>query len=218
MIDIHTHILPGVDDGSQNTQESLEMLKIQLNQGINRVVLTPHVYSVAQKVSSKSFPSLFENFQKVVKDKFPEISLYLGAELKYNPHRNMDFESLAFKGFNHKYILIEFSMRVKEPIVEVLYNLTRSGYTPILAHGERYLYLNLDDYKQIKKDGTLIQINSGAVLNLDGHKLKRRANLLLKNNLVDLIASDAHNTDTRSPNLKEALDKVSKTFIQKELT
>jgi len=63
MIDIHTHILPGVDDGSQNTQESLEMLKIQLNQGVKRIVLTPHVYSVAQKVSSNDFPKLFEDFK-----------------------------------------------------------------------------------------------------------------------------------------------------------
>ncbi len=217
MIDIHTHILPNVDDGSDNISLSIEMLKKMYDDGIKEVVLTPHTYSVAQRVSSTKYEKLFNDFEEVVSRELPEIKLYLGSEIRYSPTRQINYENLYFKGFSKKYVLMEFSMRFEEPIFETLYNIKRKGYEPILAHAERYLYLTLEDYYQIKNDNIIIQVNSGALLGLDGKSLKKRADLLMKHDLIDIIASDCHNLSNRPPNLKEALEKYKKTFTNKEL-
>ncbi len=216
-MDIHTHILPGVDDGAKTKEEALEMLKLQIKSGITKVVLTPHVNNNVQKVSSKRYEDLFNEFSKYVYDNLEGIKLYLGYEVKYNPMRHTNYEEYIFKGFKHKYILIEFSTNHEEPITEVVYNLLRKGFIPIVAHAERYLYLKFDDVKQLKEDGALIQINSGALLGNDGRVYKKQAYKFLKHQFIDFIASDTHNMHDRKPNLALALKKFAKNFQMKTL-
>lgn len=215
MIDIHTHILPLVDDGSQSIEESLAMLKMQLDQGIDQVILTPHVQNRVQKVSSNEFTKRFDELQKIVKEQLPEMQLYLGAEVKYDEFKDTDYDKYVIRGTN--YLLIEFSTTKEEPIVDVIYNLIAKGYQPIIAHIERYRYLSIDDIKRLKQDGALIQVNSNAVLGIDGFKYKRLSHKYIKLNLVDFIASDCHDGTKRIPNVKKALDKFKKIFTNKEL-
>src|SRR5690554_2307065 len=208
MMDIHTHILPGVDDGVNTYEEALEVLKYQLNSGVNKVVLTPHVNNSAQKVSSKTYANRFEIFKERILKDLPEIELYLGYEVKYAPFKETDYESLIFQGFKQKYLLIEFSVRGKEPVVDVIYNLIAKGITPIIAHIERYSYLEMEDVRRIKSYGALTQINSGAILGSDGKVYKKQANRYLKAGLIDFIASDCHNLEDRMPNLIKGLKKA----------
>lgn len=215
MIDIHTHILPGVDDGSENFEESIEMLKIQLASGITKVVLTPHINSLASKVSSSVIEDKFYEFKEAAEKLVPEVELFFGAEIRYRANKDIDYERFAFRGFDKKYVLIEFAVHNAEPAVDVLYNLVTKGYQPILAHAERYSYLSVNDIRRIKLDGTLIQVNASAVLGLEGKKLKRRALNFIKLGLVDIMASDTHNTNHRKPNLVEGLKRVSKIFEMK---
>ncbi len=215
MIDMHTHILPGVDDGAKTNEEALAMLKMELEQGITKVVLTPHVQNSVQKVSSKEYLDRFNDFQAYVKTHLPEMTLYLGAEVKYNPFEKTDYRKYVFKNTN--YILIEFSVKRVEPIVDVLYNLVTKEFQPILAHAERYEYLTIDDIRNIRKDGSLIQVNADAILGIDGPKVKKTALKLINEGLVDLIASDTHNATNRCPNISKALNKVSKKFNKNKL-
>ena len=215
MIDMHNHILPLVDDGAKSYEMALSMLKMELAQGITRVVLTPHVQNRVQKVSSKELKPRFEAFKAYVKEKLPEMTLYLGAEVKYDALKTTDYERFVFEGT--KYILMEFSTKEHDPISDVMYDLIAKGFKPILAHIERYPYLELDDIIRMKNDGVLIQVNAGAILGSDGFATKRRAMKLINLELVDLIASDAHNTLTRKPNVLPALNKIAKKFDQNKL-
>ncbi len=217
MMDIHTHILPGVDDGMQTYEIALDALKYQLKRGISHVVLTPHVNNAAQKVSSKAYPERFEAFQTQVSKDLPEMTLYLGYEVRYSSVINIDYEEFIFQGFNKKYLLIEFSTKSMDSIHDVIYDLTVKGFTPIIAHIERYLYLEMEEVVLMKSYGAQIQINSGAILGLDGKVIRKQALKYLKMGLVDYIASDCHNMDKRKPNLAEALKKVPKDFKMKEL-
>lgn len=217
MMDIHTHILPGVDDGMQTYEIALDALKYQLKSGISHVVLTPHVNNAAQKVSSKEYFSRFNDFRTQVAKDLPEMNLYLGHEVRYSPVKNIEYEEYIFQGFNNKYLLIEFSTRTSDPIHDVIYDLTVKGFTPIIAHIERYLYLEMEEVILMKSYGAQIQINSGAILGFDGKVIRKQALKYFKLGLVDYVASDCHNMDNRKPNLVEALKKVPKDFKMKEL-
>lgn len=215
MIDMHAHILPSVDDGAQSYEEALEMLKSEFEQGVTRVVLTPHVQHRVQKVSFDEFLPIFQTLENQVKIELPEMKLYLGAEVKYDAFKKTDYLKYSIQGTN--YILIEFSVKNPEPIVDVLYDLVAKGFQPILAHAERYAYLTNEDIVSIKKDGSLIQVNAGAILGMDGAKAKKTAMKLINEELVDLIASDAHNAKDRNPNVSKALSKISKKFDKNKL-
>jgi len=217
MMDIHTHILPGVDDGMQTYEIALDALKYQFKSGISHVVLTPHVNNAAQKVSSKEYQARFSAFKTQVAKDLPEMTLYLGHEVRYSPVKKIDYEEFVFQGFNKKYLLIEFSTKTIDPIHDVVYDLTVKGFTPIIAHIERYLYLEMEEVAHMKSYGAQIQINSGAILGIDGRVIRKQALKYLKMDLVDYIASDCHNMDNRKPNLAEALKKVPKDFKMKEL-
>lgn len=217
MMDIHTHILPGVDDGVQSYEEALAVLKAQRDSGITQVVITPHVHSVAQKVSSKTYQERFEALKKQIAIDLPEMTLYLGFELRHHQFKKVNYADYVFQGFKKPYILMEFSWSKPDNITEVIYDLVAKGFVPIVAHIERYDYLSLEEVKRIKSYGAIIQINSGAVLGLDPKRYNRLAHKYLKEGLVDIIASDCHNMDTRRPNLVEALQKAPKGFKNTEL-
>lgn len=217
MMDIHTHILPGVDDGVQTYEEALAVLKHQLQSGVNKVVITPHVHNSSQKVSSKEYVKLFYDLKKRVEVDLPEMTLYLGYEVKFNQEKSKEYHNFVFQGFKEKYLLIEFSVQNKERIHDIVYNLVAKGFTPIIAHIERYLYLDMFDVERIRSLGAIIQVNSGAILGLDGKQFKKQAKKYFKKGFVDIIASDCHNLECRKPNLMEALKKAPKDFKMKVL-
>ena len=199
-IDLHTHILFNVDDGSNDIETSLEMLRRQIEQSVSHVVLTPHVQSRVQKygrdVHQKNFLALK---QAVIKENLP-INLYLGAEVLYRSHLTPNYQALTLG--QSPYLLLEFSTKEEQPIEEIVYDISRMGFIPIIAHIERYNYLTLSDIELIKKTGALIQVNTTSVLGLDKSVQVRKVMKLFTAGLVDLVASDCHNLDLRSPNLR----------------
>src|SRR5690554_2685223 len=116
MIDIHTHILPGVDDGAKTNEEALKMLELSFEQGITRVVLTPHVQNRVQKVSSRKLPEIFHTFKSYVSKHLPAMKLFLGAEVKYEPFKEVDYSRYLYD--SQKYILMEFSVKIPEPVID----------------------------------------------------------------------------------------------------
>lgn len=202
MIDIHNHALYGVDDGAKTIEDSIAMINHAIEIGIKELFLTPHYNRRYNKVNVKKE---FEELVKIYKDS--PIKLYLGREYRYNSLE-------PFKQFtmgNSNYILLEFSTTIPDPIEEVCYNVSRNGFIPIIAHIERYHYLTKEDYEELK-DVALFQINSEAVIGKSSFKKDRKiVKYLLKQGLVDFVASDAHNTTDR----KNTLDKAHN-YIQKK--
>lgn len=211
MIDIHTHILPNVDDGSSGLDESIELLNQAINQGITHIFLTPHII-----LNSSKYPGVevirqrFEQFKEQVSNL--GIKLYLGSEVFYseNSHRKLvNDELITFN--NSKYCLIEFTMKKEQDIEEVLYNVRAKGYQPILAHPERYEYIKIEDIIKIRENA-MIQVNTSSILGFHGRKIKKIAFKLMKNDLVDFVATDSHHPQNRNINSLETYEIVKKKF------
>ncbi|HKL47745.1 MAG TPA: CpsB/CapC family capsule biosynthesis tyrosine phosphatase [Candidatus Izemoplasmatales bacterium] len=195
MIDIHTHLLPFVDDGVKNYEESVEIISDMVSQGVKHIFLTPHYYRLRNFLSSyddnlKIFQTLKE---KIIQENL-DISLHLANEIKYSSDTLKDIEKEKVKPLNENLYLIEFSVNeTMYEISEAVYNMTAKNYQPILAHIERYNHLNqIEDIKGLKKIGAFIQVNISSLLGHRGGRTKRWIKRLIKNDLIDFIASDTH--------------------------
>ena len=210
MIDMHTHILPSVDDGCQSLLEARDMLRMEILNGVDTVILTPH-FSLGE--DKDKLYNLFLDFKKEVID-IP-IKLYFGAEILY---RDGIIDAAQKKELitlgDSNYVLIEFDfIDMGYPISDCLYDINCSGYKVILAHPERYSYLSIDELIRIHNLGIIFQVNTSSLLGRFGLKIKRRAKKMAKLGLIDIIASDCHSSKKRVPNLTNKFDKyISKSF------
>lgn len=197
--DLHTHILFDVDDGSKDIDTSIEMLLLEVKENTTHVFLTPHVQSRVQKVERNQHHEVFKLLQEEVSKRNIPVHLYLGAEVLYRSHLFPDYHTLTLG--SSSYVLIEFSMRDETPIEDIVYDISRMGFIPIVAHIERYPYLSYEDYYRIKQTGAFIQVNTTSILGLDKLVKPKSVIKMIKEGLVDFIASDAHNLNVRKPNL-----------------
>ena len=193
MIDIHNHILYGVDDGSKDLDMSLAMLKEEMEQGVSTIYLTPHQNQ--QTLTGPLLKERYQSFLLELKEKGIDMDIRLGAEIYYYPGLKQDLLSgKALTMDESKYVLVEFSTRTEANVSEIVYELVMAGFTPIIAHIERYPYLKKEDYFDIKEAGGLIQINSSSFSHFFSRGLIK---YLLKNDLVDYVATDAHDNSKR---------------------
>lgn len=195
MIDIHTHILPGVDDGFQTENESLKMLESMASQGIKGVVLTPHQALKRGYFHSKeTLEVYFDQFKQTVKEAGINIALYLGAEVDDVADL---FEVLkdtpSLNGSNH--VLIDFGMS-QANLKEVCYELRIRGYVPIVAHVERLSDFKLETILALKAEGALLQVNAKHLIKKGSKVAVKQAAFLLKKGLIDVVGSDAHHIDS----------------------
>ncbi len=216
MIDIHTHILPYVDDGSSSINKSIELIKYEISQGVTDIFVTPHYFLFRGYISTyKDNLKLFNYLTQEVRKQNLNINLHLGNEIYYTQEtlKYLEEKRVIPLG-NSKYVLIEFSIyNDTGDIPEAINDLTALGYIPIIAHPERYRYLtDIIDYKMMKKMGAKIQINVGAILGEYGSKVKRGVFKLIEENIVDFVASDIH--DFRKNGLKTGYEIIKKKFSQ----
>lgn len=207
MIDIHSHILWGVDDGADSELTSQTLLSQYVEQGVGYVICTPHQNKMLHR--TETLRCEFANFKEKVKD--VPVNFYLGAEVLYYEGMAKDIakgELLTLGGTD--YVLVEFPVSCNgEYVCDAVYELTIAGYLPIVAHIERYVNLTKKDYSAVKEAGALIQINA-SVFN---HKITvKTAKYLLKKELVDFIASDCHDAKYRNVNFTSAREFVKKKF------
>lgn len=187
MIDIHTHILYGVDDGSPNCETSKFLIDEEIKNDVTKIILTPHQNEECKR--SNELIVKFESFKDEFKDY--NIEFYLGSEIYYYSDMIDDLKKNELLTINNsKYVLVEFSTEIDTDISSIIYDLKVNGYIPIVAHIERYPYLSLKDYDEIKKNGALIQVNSKS---FERKIYNKRLKYLMKKDLVDFISSDCHN-------------------------
>lgn len=210
MIDFHSHILPAMDDGSKNEQESLKMLGELKNQGVMAVVATPHFYANGESVSDFLLrrQASFEKLEAVLKDNFPRI--ILGAEVRYYEgiSRLDDLKKLCISGTD--LLLLEMpSAKWTDFVLKELFALaSRGNITVALAHIERYIFMQSKSvYIDLLNSGVLMQVNAGFI---SGFFTRRKALKLLKAGMVHFIGTDCHNTSDRAPEMKKAVDCITK--------
>lgn len=196
MIDIHTHIIPCVDDGSPNLETSITMIKHEIEIGVDEIYCTPHHIHKRYEKSVEEIKEKFELLKQEVEKQNLPVKLYLGQEICYT-HRE-DILGMLKSGKlltlnNTKRVLLEFSFtREPEDLLDIIYNFGVNGYEVIIAHVERYEWITYQKVEDLKAEGALIQINSNSYLGLTTWKEKRFTKKLLKNGLVDFVASDTH--------------------------
>ncbi len=210
MIDVHSHILPFVDDGSSSVEESLGMLKAMEEKGITDVICTPH-YGNAYVYLPKELKKVFSDFSKEKEKAGIKVNIYLGQEILYNKQVKanlLEGKNVSLNG--SPYILIEFDYCSGYDMTEAVYTLVKEGYKPIVAHFERYTFVDVFTAQEIKNLGGYIQVNAGSVINKFGCKTKKRAKKLFDEDLVDFVASDIHSI--RKNNMELAYEKIKKKY------
>lgn len=214
MIDWHSHVLPGMDDGSRNTAESIAMLREQAAQGVTTVIATPHFYANDESVAtflqrrSRAMEKLCE--QRQAGDGMP--SVRPGAEVRYYPgiSRLACLSDLCIEG--SKLLLLEMPfIRWTESMVRELIELSgKDGICLVLAHIDRYLALqSKGTWNRLLDNGVLMQVNASFFSIL---RTRRRAVSLLRGGYIHLLGSDCHNMTSRPPRLRGAVDVIQKRF------
>lgn len=204
--DIHSHILPGVDDGSQSLEESISMLEIAEKENIHKIILTPHQKPDRKCVSVEGISRRMQQLQEELEQRQMDITLYPGSEIlfSHDAGERLLNGSICTLAGSH-YILVEFMPDENWPYIrDGLYGLICSGYWPVVAHVERYMHVvkNPDRVQELIDMGCYIQINSGSLTGDWGFETKRICTKLVKNHLVHFIGTDAHKgTGTRVPKM-----------------
>ncbi|QZY55325.1 tyrosine-protein phosphatase [Crassaminicella profunda] len=213
MIDIHCHILPGVDDGAKDLKESIEMARIAYKDGIRTIINTSHFYDTNDFVTGEQLKKKLINLQQKLKEENIDMEMLLGNEAYISPNLPELAERREVFTINHsRYLLLELPMQEIPMYTEtVIYELRLKGFIPIIAHPERYA--KVIEEPNIVCDfigqGALIQVNSGSIRGRFGEAIQKTVYTLLRHNMVHLIGSDAHASKSRRPMLKKAFEKVS---------
>lgn len=196
MIDIHSHLIPFVDDGAKTMEEAIQNVKRVIAQGVTMVFCTPHYQLHSSFIHDEAI--IRTHYQQLVQEierQQLDIRLFLGSELYYHKKLLDDLKSgLALTMGNTNQVLLEFSMvRETDEINEVLYNFRIAGYQVIVAHPERYEYMkSMRAYQELKQEGAKLQVNASSLVGHHGKHAKKWAWLLLDSGMVDYIASDTH--------------------------
>lgn len=211
MFDLHSHILPGIDDGAADLEESLQMCKMAYQDGIRTIVCTPHV-------------GKFPNTEEIILSKTNElrerigqqnlgINLLSGADFEFHPDIFFLVENKSiFTINNSRYLLLDIPYFLIPPNIERrIEHLISKGIVPIISHPERCLQIQQDPsiLYSIVKAGGITQITASSLTGKMGTKAKETATLMLKRNLAHIIATDTHGLTKRPPVLSEALDFAS---------
>ena len=211
MIDVHSHVLPGIDDGSRSIEMSINMLKMSQSQGVDTMIATPHFYisrTDADKFKRKRETS-YNKLMEAISDNYNLPKIHLGAEVYYfnGISRYDGLDKLVFEGTNNILLEMPFNKWSDKIIREVSDLKDNNGLNIIIAHIERFIdYQKGTDYiEQLLSIGVIVQMNSEYVL---GFFSKRRALNMIKQGMVKIIGSDCHNTEKRPPNLGKAFDVI----------
>ncbi|MBQ8830100.1 MAG: hypothetical protein IJ017_00690 [Oscillospiraceae bacterium] len=212
MIDMHCHILPGVDDGSSDLQDSVEMARLAAESGVVGIVATPHCAGDGADMMRKSFSLLRE----VIKDEKIPVELFLGMEI-FGTWATAELlkEGRLFTLNGSDYPLIEFDFHADgNECVRILREVSREGYRPVVAHPERYDFIARDPglIKTMCDMGCLLQINRGSLLGRFGKKAQSLAFMLVERDLAAMVASDAHSSAVRTTWMRDVKELLEREF------
>ncbi|MEG0725214.1 MAG: CpsB/CapC family capsule biosynthesis tyrosine phosphatase [Mucinivorans sp.] len=196
--DYHSHILFGVDDGVKELSESLDVLSYYESLGVKRVFFTPHV-----NLTYNDWTVIETNFNLVQNRYSGTIELCLAAEYMLDSGFAIQMEQ-GLKCIDDHMVLVESSYLNKSAnFDETLYGIATEGFTPIIAHPERYLFMDINKYHKLKNCDYLFQLNLLSLSGMYGSQVKRRALYLLERGMYDLIGSDMHNLDLFKNHISE---------------
>ncbi|MBD5463096.1 MAG: hypothetical protein HDR24_08580 [Lachnospiraceae bacterium] len=215
-IDIHSHILPQIDDGAENFEMSMKMLHIAKENGICGIILTPHNKPMHHNASPGTIQNLIKKLEMELLHSKVEIQLYAGNEIYYRSDiLEMLEEGKACTMAGSSYVLMEFGpMDDFEHIRRGLYKVLSGGYRPIIAHIERYrnICAKEERVEELIEMGCYVQVNAGSIMGQYGLGTKNFAKRLLRERQVHFVATDAHDADKRKPDIGSCVRYISRKY------
>jgi protein-tyrosine phosphatase len=210
-VDIHCHLLPALDDGAKNIEESLAMARMAVADGIEAIIATPHQLGGSPLVADVIRRQIVELRQRLQAANVP-LEVYPGADVRVEPDlvRRIQKGDVVTLADWQKHVLLELPHELFLPIDQLLKELRGSGMAGILSHPERNAGL-MSDRKplyDIVDQGGLLQITAGSLLGAFGSRVRQFAESLLVEGLVHFVATDAHGTQARPPLIKKAFDRI----------
>ncbi len=206
--DVHCHLLPGVDDGSGSMAETMKLIGMEYRQGVRKIVFTPHYRKGLFEIPLDAKEEVFFQVVEKARKKYPDMEFYLGCEYYANSgiiKRVM--EDYRYRMPKGQAVLVEFSYTESfGKILQTVRSLTEAGLIPVVAHFERYECLRKDIKRlgRLRREGAKLQVNCNSLIGKEGFAKKMYCARALTDNYVDLLGTDAHNTENRSVHIEEA--------------
>jgi len=192
--DIHSHFIPGIDDGSPDMETTISLIKEMQGLGFKKVITTPHVMSDFYKNSSDIILKGLTDIRSELK--VQNINMEIEAAAEY--YIDYDFEQKIgkekFLTFGDNYILVELSfMEAPKNLFDIIFKLQLEGYKVVLAHPERYAFFTMDDYEELVNRGVLLQINWLSIIGYYSPQIEQKTKDLISADMISFIGSDCHN-------------------------
>jgi protein-tyrosine phosphatase len=192
-VDLHSHLIPGIDDGSQTLEESVNLVIEMKKLGFKKLITTPHIMSDY----FKNTPEIILNGLQLLKDELKKQQIDMEIEAAAEYYYDEYFTELLNKGellsISNQFILFELSyINPSHGVRELIFQIQQRGFKPLLAHPERYPYLSWDDYVEYKRAGCYFQLNLMSLTEHYGKYPKKIAQKLIDHEMIDFIASDLH--------------------------
>lgn len=199
MIDLHSHLLPGIDDGSQDWEESMEMARQALKTGTTEVLITHHILNNSDYKLEADILAKYEDVQRRLAEANLPLKVHLAAEIYYRPDMELSHRISTFNA-NDRYFLVEFPMQgIPRGVDDVFFDLILNGKVPIIAHPERNFGLlkNPQRAYEFVQRGCLLQMNSSSLEGKYGEGVKALAMAFMNSRLIHFVGSDGHNARRR---------------------
>lgn len=206
--DCHSHLLPGIDDGVKTEEETWRILDEMERQGVRKIWLTPHVM---EDMSNKTV-TLQQKFLSLKQKYQGKVELALAAEYMLDNlfEERLEKDDLLPLEEGKRYLLVETSyFNPPMGLLSILQCIQKKGYHPLLAHPERYEYMQMMDYKTLKKNQISFQLNIPSLVGMYGKHIEKKAKILLKAGMYDLGGNDVHSLIFYVTTCKQKIDNLS---------
>ena len=212
-IDIHCHILPGLDDGPENVEESLEMVRMANADGTSHIFCTPHVYPGVFDTNAAIIRRARDELRSIVPN---SMELFIGGDVRITPDLEERLENKEVPTLDGSpYLLVEFpSQIIPHYSTRLILGLRRKGLIPILTHPERCAYFARDftGLRVLRRQGCMFQLTAMSLTKDVAKEVRKAAIAMIENGFADFIASDGHSTGHRAPILSKAYNEVVRLF------
>ena len=217
MIDMHTHILPGVDDGAETMETAIEMIGSSIKNGTKEILLTPHgnIMGLYENFELSKLRNQYRKLQEELLKRKIGATLHLGMEVfgTYDIEKKIQNHEVLPIG-QSKYMLVEFEFEEDaETMFLILKKICEQGFRPIIAHPERYLYMREEELVALKKNGCKFQLNLMSLAGTYGKRVLQRSQVLLKAGFYDFAGSDLHHLEI----YMDALSRIRLSRSQQQL-
>jgi len=193
LVDMHSHVLPGIDDGAQTPAESIILIKKMMELGIKKIIATPHIMADYYKNTAETINAALDVLKAELQKEKIDIVVEAAAEHYFDETFEDRVNGHKLMTMGDNYVLFEFSFISQPPnVIPVIQKLKQLGYKPILAHPERYSYMDVEQFRTLREWGLSLQLNTISLTGYYGKEAKKLAENLVDQQLIDFISSDMH--------------------------